>query len=281
MDFFTTKPTYVTDRDKCHVSHVTADEVLPKVAETLEGMAEVVRYVKNQEPGFTIPYTISGTDRQYIPDFIAVIDDGHGPADSSDLIVEVTGERKRDKAEKVGTARELWVPAVNNHGGLRSLGVRRGERPVGDAGADPGAVPRRAWKPEEQTMKPTETSGGTRVESIRHYDTRTNIPTEELGAASQRRTRRPTIRCALPARSLADSATGLARQGRPERARLGSAGAADLHPWRRSTARLDRGPGSGRRPATRARRNLDPLATSLATGRRWSSTSTTSTGRTA
>ena len=33
------------------------------------------------------------------------------------LIVEVTGEKKKDKAAKVATARTLWVPAVNNHGG--------------------------------------------------------------------------------------------------------------------------------------------------------------------
>ena len=35
------------------------------------------------------------------------------------LIVEVSGERKKDKAAKVATARTLWVPAVNN---LRTLG---------------------------------------------------------------------------------------------------------------------------------------------------------------
>jgi hypothetical protein len=30
----------------------------------------------------------------------------------------VTGERKKDKEAKTATARTLWVPAVNNHGGL-------------------------------------------------------------------------------------------------------------------------------------------------------------------
>jgi type III restriction enzyme len=34
-------------------------------------------------------------------------------------ILEVTGERKRDKEAKTATARTLWVPAVNHHGGLR------------------------------------------------------------------------------------------------------------------------------------------------------------------
>jgi type III restriction enzyme len=30
----------------------------------------------------------------------------------------VTGEKKKDKAAKVATARTLWVPAINNHGGF-------------------------------------------------------------------------------------------------------------------------------------------------------------------
>jgi type III restriction enzyme len=34
------------------------------------------------------------------------------------LILEVTGEHKKDKAAKVATARTLWVPAINNHGGF-------------------------------------------------------------------------------------------------------------------------------------------------------------------
>ena len=34
------------------------------------------------------------------------------------MIVEVTGEKKKDKASKVSTARNLWVPAINNHGGF-------------------------------------------------------------------------------------------------------------------------------------------------------------------
>jgi type III restriction enzyme len=30
----------------------------------------------------------------------------------------VSGEARKDKATKVATARTLWVPAVNNHGGF-------------------------------------------------------------------------------------------------------------------------------------------------------------------
>jgi type III restriction enzyme len=34
------------------------------------------------------------------------------------VIVEVSGEERKDKANKVATAKTLWVPAVNNHGGF-------------------------------------------------------------------------------------------------------------------------------------------------------------------
>jgi type III restriction enzyme len=52
------------------------------------------------------------------PDFIACIDDDHGPGDLLNLIVEVTGQKRKDKVAKVATARTLWVPAINNHGGF-------------------------------------------------------------------------------------------------------------------------------------------------------------------
>ena len=88
------------------------------MAQTLEDMPEVTRYVKNHNLSFTIPYTLNGEEHNYIPDFIACIEDGNGPSDLLNLIVEVTGEKKKDKAAKVATARTLWVPAINNHGGF-------------------------------------------------------------------------------------------------------------------------------------------------------------------
>jgi type III restriction enzyme len=132
VDFDTTRAVYATRADKCHVSHVVADTDSweQKMAVALEDMPEVVRYVKNHNLGFTIPYTLNGEERQYHPDFIAVIRTeprasarADGPAGDAarcdlDLIIEVTGEKKKDKAAKVSTARTLWVPAVNNHGGF-------------------------------------------------------------------------------------------------------------------------------------------------------------------
>jgi type III restriction enzyme len=120
VDFDTTRSVYATRADKCHISHVVADTDSweQKLSQTLEDMHEVVRYVKNHNLGFTIPYTLNGEAKNYIPDFIACMNDGHGENDLLHLLIEVTGEKKKDKAAKVATARTLWVPAINNHGGF-------------------------------------------------------------------------------------------------------------------------------------------------------------------
>ena len=113
VDFDTTKAVYRTNPAKCHISHVVADTGSweQKLAEALEEMPEVSFYVKNQGLNFSIPYTLNGDDRQYYPDFITRLGD-------LSLIIEVSGEARKDKAAKVSTARTLWVPAVNNHGGF-------------------------------------------------------------------------------------------------------------------------------------------------------------------
>jgi type III restriction enzyme len=118
VSFDTVKPTYKTRPDKCHVSHVVGDTESweQKMAQVLEVMPEVVRYVKNHNLGFFIPYTIDGQQKNYVPDFIACVDDGRGKDDLLNLIVEVTGERDAAKEAKVATAKTLWVPAVNNAG---------------------------------------------------------------------------------------------------------------------------------------------------------------------
>ena len=118
VDFDTTRPTYKTKPDKCHISHVVADTGSweQKIAQTLEDMKEVFAYAKNYNIGFSIPYTINGQEKNYIPDFLVRLNDGAGKNDLLNLIIEVTGEKRKDKEAKVATARLLWAPAVNNHG---------------------------------------------------------------------------------------------------------------------------------------------------------------------
>ncbi len=123
VDFDTTRSVYATDPRYCHISHVVADTKSweQKMAQVLEELGDegvVLAYAKNQSLNFQIPYTINGDERRYVPDFLVRIDDGHGAADLLNLIVEVTGEHDKEKAAKVATARTLWVPAVNNHGGF-------------------------------------------------------------------------------------------------------------------------------------------------------------------
>jgi type III restriction enzyme len=119
VSFDTSRPVFATDPRFCHISHVVADTNIweQKMAEALEELGEeglVIAYVKNQNLGFTIPYTLDGEERSYYPDYIVRIDDGE--SEPLNLIVEVTGEKKKDKDEKAATARTLWVPAVNHHG---------------------------------------------------------------------------------------------------------------------------------------------------------------------
>lgn len=113
VDFDTAKPVMATDPQKCHVEYVAADSNWEHVMSSrLESMPEVRAYVKNQGLGLQIPYTFDTHERNYLPDFVVMIDDGHGD-DLLSLIVEVTGQARPDKVERVATARERWVPGVN------------------------------------------------------------------------------------------------------------------------------------------------------------------------
>jgi type III restriction enzyme len=117
VDFDTAKHVMPTDPAKSHVSDVVADSGWEHtVAQGLEEMTEVQAYVKNDHLGFAIPYTHDGHQRDYLPDFIVRIDDGHGDADPLNLILEVSGQDLDVKRVKCDTARTLWVPAVNNLG---------------------------------------------------------------------------------------------------------------------------------------------------------------------
>ena len=115
VSFDTRKPTWRTAAHKCHVSHVPCDSGWEtKFARVLEGMPEVMAYVKNQNLWFKIPYTYEGRPANYYPDYIVRIDDGRGAGDLLNVVVEITGQERKEKEAKVDTARKLWVPAVNN-----------------------------------------------------------------------------------------------------------------------------------------------------------------------
>ena len=120
VDFDTARDVYRTKPDKSHISHVVLDSGWEaKLAEIFDNeIDEVIHYAKNFQLGFTIPYTFNGEEKSYLPDYIIRMDDGLGKDDLLNLVLEVSGEARKDKAAKVETARNLWVPAINNHSGF-------------------------------------------------------------------------------------------------------------------------------------------------------------------
>jgi type III restriction enzyme len=82
----------------------------------VESMPQVKAYVKNHNLGLEVPYRYGSVMRKYIPDFVVLIDDGHGQDDLLRLIVEIKGYRKEDAKEKKSTMETYWIPGVNNLG---------------------------------------------------------------------------------------------------------------------------------------------------------------------
>lgn len=81
-----------------------------------EAHPRVRAYVKNHNLGLEVPYRYGSETRTYIPDFIVLVDDGHGENDPLHLIVEIKGYRREDPKEKKSTMETYWVPGVNNLG---------------------------------------------------------------------------------------------------------------------------------------------------------------------
>ena len=72
--------------------------------------------MKNHNLGFEVPYRYGSETRKYLPDFIVLVDDGHGENDLLHLIVEIKGYRREDAKDKKATMETYWVPGVNNLG---------------------------------------------------------------------------------------------------------------------------------------------------------------------
>ncbi|MFN9602733.1 MAG: restriction endonuclease, partial [Planctomycetota bacterium] len=106
-----------TSSDHCHVNWVILDsDWEAEFCRVAESHPLVRAYVKNHNLGFEVPYRFGSENRKYRPDFIVLIDDGHGPDDLLHLIVEIKGYRREDAKEKKATMDTYWVPGVNNLG---------------------------------------------------------------------------------------------------------------------------------------------------------------------
>ena len=118
--FITSKQNlWTTAADKCHINYVVCDsDWEAEFCRVVERHPATLAYVKNQGLGFEVPYLKKdgGETRRYVPDFIVTLDDGRGPDDPVNLVVEIKGFRDGDAQIKAETMRALWVPGVNNLG---------------------------------------------------------------------------------------------------------------------------------------------------------------------
>ena len=119
--FTTSKKTrWKTNAGRCHVNWVVCDsEWEAEFCRVAEAHLRVRAYVKNHGLGLEVPYRFQAESRMYVPDFIVLVDDGHGEEDLLRLVVEIKGYRREDAKEKADTMRTYWVPGVK---GLRTYG---------------------------------------------------------------------------------------------------------------------------------------------------------------
>jgi type III restriction enzyme len=115
VNFNSSKPLFETDPRKSHLNYVVKDsEWEGEFARVIENYPGVISYVKNQGMQFTVPYLTRAEPREYHPDFIVLLDDGHGPEDPLNLVVEIKGFRGQDAKDKARTMKTYWVPGVND-----------------------------------------------------------------------------------------------------------------------------------------------------------------------
>jgi type III restriction enzyme len=106
-----------TDARRCHINWIILDsDWEAEFCRVAEGHPKVRAYVKNHNLGLEVPYRYGSETRRYLPDFIVLVDDGHGENDLLHLIVEIKGYRREDAKVKKATMENYWVPGVNNLG---------------------------------------------------------------------------------------------------------------------------------------------------------------------
>ena len=106
-----------TSSNHSHVNWVILDSDWEgEFCRVAESHPQVRAYVKNHGLGLEVPYRYGSEMRKYLPDFIVLVDDGHGPDDLLHLVVEIKGYRGEDAVEKKSTMDTYWVPGVNHLG---------------------------------------------------------------------------------------------------------------------------------------------------------------------
>lgn len=135
VNFNTSKTSrWETDARRCHINWVVLDsDWEAEFCRVAEEHPKVKAYVKNHNLGLEVPYRYGSETRRYIPDFIVLVNDGHGGPnavgakdgesggghgkdDLLHLIVEIKGYRREDAKIKKSTMDTYWVPGVNHLG---------------------------------------------------------------------------------------------------------------------------------------------------------------------
>lgn len=118
VSFSTSKDSYwMTDARRCQINYVILDsDWEAEFCRVVEAHPRVRAYVKNHNLGLDVPYRYGSDMRVYRPDFIVLVDDGHGDDDLLHLVVEIKGYRREDAKIKRETMETYWIPGVNNLG---------------------------------------------------------------------------------------------------------------------------------------------------------------------
>ena len=120
VNFTTSRTQRYATGGRCHLNWAILDSGWEgEFCRVLDSHPKVLAWVKNHSLGFEVPYCLGGVARKYVPDFIALVDDGMGVDDPLRLVVEVKGFRAEDAQAKKATMETYWVPGVN---ALRSYG---------------------------------------------------------------------------------------------------------------------------------------------------------------
>jgi type III restriction enzyme len=100
---------------KNHVNWVVLDsDWEAELCRVVEAHPRVIAYTKNHNLGLEVPYLLGSTPHKYRPDFVVLLNDGHGDEDPLHFVIEIKGYRSEDAKEKKSTMEIYWVPGVNH-----------------------------------------------------------------------------------------------------------------------------------------------------------------------
>ncbi len=106
IDFETTL-VHVTNTEKSELSHAACHSQLERdTAKVLDGHPRVLRWARNFQLGWTIPYWREGTWSRYEPDFVAVLDNG------TNLVIECKAAWDDKARQAAQYTEEHWIPSI-------------------------------------------------------------------------------------------------------------------------------------------------------------------------